>query len=136
MNFLRSVCLILLALAFAGCSSNEPKWASVNKNVIDQAKVTGRTRDLPRVSVPMLLGDGEPVEAGKLPSATIASGVTAKLAWGRGALLERIEMQPDAVYPEQTLGEELIVIGQEGSALPSAWHETIRQSRPERIQGF
>ena len=46
----------------------------------------------------------------------IAPGVTAKLAWGRGALLERVEMQPDAVYPEQTLGEELIVIGQEGSA--------------------
>jgi gluconolactonase len=42
--------------------------------------------------------------------------VTAKLAWGRGALLERVEMQPEAVYPEQTLGEELIVIGQEGSA--------------------
>jgi gluconolactonase len=64
----------------------------------------------------MVLGDGEPVEASKLPSAMIAPGVTAKLAWGRGALLERVEMQPDAVYPEQTLGEELIVIGQEGSA--------------------
>jgi gluconolactonase len=99
-----------------GCSSNEPKWASVNKKVIDQAKVSGRTRELPHLSVPMVLGDGEPVEASKLPSAMIAPGVTAKLAWGRGALLERVEMQPDAVYPEQTLGEELIVIGQEGSA--------------------
>ena len=31
-------------------------------------------------------------------------------------LLERIEMQPGAVYPSQTLNEELIVIGREGSA--------------------
>ena len=51
-----------------------------------------------------------------LPTATIAPGVLARLGWGRGALLERVEMQPGAVYPEQTLGEELIIIGQEGSA--------------------
>jgi gluconolactonase len=64
----------------------------------------------------MALRDGEPVEAGKLPSATLAAGVTAKLWWGRGALVERVEVQPDASYPEQTLGEELIIIGHDGSA--------------------
>jgi gluconolactonase len=64
----------------------------------------------------MTLGDGEPVEAGKLPSATLAPGVTAKLWWGRGALVEQVEMQPGASYPDQTLGEELIIVGQEGSA--------------------
>jgi len=110
---------VMLALIVAGCSnnsSNEPKWAATNKKVIEESKVTGRTRDLPQVKVPMALADGEPVEAGKLPSVTLASGVTAKLWWGRGALVEKIEMQPDAVYPEQTLGEELIMIGQDGSA--------------------
>jgi gluconolactonase len=108
----------MLALAVAGCSStsNEPQWVATNKKVIDEFKVTGRTRELPSVSVPRVLGDGEPVEASKLPSATIAPGVTAKLWWGRGALVERIEMQPDASYPEQTLGEELIIIGRDGSA--------------------
>jgi gluconolactonase len=84
--------------------------------VIEQNKVTGRTRELPAVRVPMALADGEPVEAGKLPTITIAPGVVATLGWGRGALLERVEMRPDAVYPSQTLAEELIVIGQEGSA--------------------
>ena len=120
MNFMRSgysrAGLAVLALAVSGCSSNAPQWASVNQSVIDQAKVTGRTRELPAVSVPMVLADGEPVEADKLPTATIAPGVSARLAWGRGALLERLEMQADAVYPEQTLGEELIIIGQDGSA--------------------
>src|SRR5688500_816011 len=120
MNLIRSgyfrAGLAVLALAFSGCSSNAPPWASVNQSVIDQAEVTGRTRELPAVSVPMALGDGVPVEAAKLPTMTIAPGVTARLAWGRGALLERVEMQADSVYPEQTLAEELIIIGQDGSA--------------------
>src|SRR5687768_9633186 len=64
----------------------------------------------------MLLADGEPVERTKLPVITIAPGVTAALGWGRGALLERVEMQPGASYPAQTLAEELIIIVEEGSA--------------------
>jgi gluconolactonase len=120
MNFVHSRCfgfsVAALALALAGCSSNQPQWTATNKKIIEESKVTGRTRELPNLSVPLALGDGQPVEAANLPGATIAPGVTAKLAWGRGALVERIEMQADAVYPEQTLGEELIVIGQDGSA--------------------
>ena len=42
--------------------------------------------------------------------------MTAALGWGRGALLERVEMQPDAVYPAQTLAEELIIVVEDGSA--------------------
>ncbi|HTG72977.1 MAG TPA: SMP-30/gluconolactonase/LRE family protein [Terriglobia bacterium] len=120
MNFVHSRCfrfsVAALALALAGCSSNEPQWAAINKKVIEQSKVTGRTRELPHVSVPMTLSEGEPVEASKLPTVTIAPGVTARLSWARGALVERVEMQPDAAYPEQTLGEELLIIGQDGSA--------------------
>ncbi len=109
----------MLSLTAAGCSSgttSAPQWAATNSRVIEQSKVTGRTRELPKVMVPMTLGDGEPVEASKLPSIEIAPGVKAKLWWGRGALVERVEMQPNAAYPEQTLGEELIIVGYEGSA--------------------
>jgi gluconolactonase len=120
MNFNCSGCsrvaIVSLALVVAACTSNEPQWAARNKSVIDQFKVTGRARELPSVSVPMVLAAGEPVEADKLPAVAIAPGVAAKLAWGRGALLERLEMEPDAVYPSQTLGEELIIIVQDGSA--------------------
>jgi len=42
--------------------------------------------------------------------------VVARLAWGRGALLEQVDMQPGATLPEQTLGEELILLGRDGSA--------------------
>jgi gluconolactonase len=117
-NLCYRFCFLVLASVVAGCSSasSNPPWAAVNKTVIEQSNVTGRTRELPQVTVPMALRDGEPVEAGKLPSATLAAGVTAKLWWGRGALVERVEVQPDASYPEQTLGEELIIIGHDGSA--------------------
>ena len=110
--------LVMLASIVAGCSSasSNPPWAVLNKKVIEQSKVTGRTRELPQLTVPIALRDGEPVEAGKLQSATLAPGVTAKLWWGRGALVERVEVQPDTSYPEQTLGEELIIIGHDGSA--------------------
>ena len=64
----------------------------------------------------MTLADGEPVERSRLPVITIAPGVTAALGWGRGALLERVEMQPGAAYPAQTLAEELIIVVEDGAA--------------------
>jgi gluconolactonase len=120
---LRHACVGALAgmtLVVTGCSrdsrSNQPSWGDVNQRVIAENKVTGRSRELPDVRVPMLLADGEPVERNKLPVITIAPGVTAALGWGRGALLERVEMQPGATYPAQTLAEELIIIVEDGTA--------------------
>jgi gluconolactonase len=107
--------LVGLALT-VGCSNGDPPWADANRRVIEQNSVKGRTREVPSVRVPMTLADGVPVEAGTLASVTIAPGVAATVAWGRGALLERVEMGANAVYPSQTLNEELIVVGREGSA--------------------
>ena len=83
-------------LAVAGCSGSAPEWAAKNQRVIDQHKVTGRTRDLPAVTVPNVLAPGVPVENATLPTATLAPGVVARLAWGRGALLEQVDMQAGA----------------------------------------
>jgi gluconolactonase len=110
------LCAALAGLTAVGCSSGDPQWADVNRRVIEQNHVKGRTREVPNVRVPMALADGVPVEAGTLPTITIAPGVVATLGWGRGALLERVEMRQDAVYPSQTLTEELLIIGQDGSA--------------------
>jgi gluconolactonase len=119
MNFVLrgSLCVFLAGLLLAaGCSGTNPEWAGRNQRVIDQHKITGRTRQISAVAVPMALSPGLPVEGTTLPTVTIAPGVVAALAWGRGALLERVDMQPGAAYPEQTLGEELILIGRDGSA--------------------
>jgi gluconolactonase len=119
--------LVGVVLMAAACSSAADRgsgdpagsastWTDRNQRVIDQHKITGRARVLPAVSVPMTLTAGEPVERRTLPAVTLAPGVTATLGWGRGALLERVEMQPGAVYPSQTLNEELIIVVQEGAA--------------------
>lgn len=113
-NYRRAALAALIVAT--GCANGGPQWADANRRVIEQNNVKGRTREVPEVRVPMTLADGVPVEASTLGSVTIAPGVAATLGWGRGALLERIEMRPGAVYPSQTLTEELIVIGQDGSA--------------------
>ena len=112
-----------LTIVAAACStfggSGGPSgeaWRDVNQRVVDEHKVGGRERDLPAVSVPMTLAAGVPVERSALATVTIAPGVSATLGWGRGALLERVEMQPGATYPPQTLNEELIILVQDGSA--------------------
>jgi gluconolactonase len=121
-TLIRQACVgALVTWLLAGCSAdgsrdNEPQWRELNQRVIDEHKVTGRTRELPDVNVPMLLGDGELVARNTLPVITIAPGVTAALAWGRGALLERVEMQPGATNPAQALAEELIILVEDGSA--------------------
>ena len=94
--------------------SDKTEWAGRNQRVIDAFTITGRTREVPAVTVPLSLAPGQPVENAALPTATLAPGVAARLSWGRGALLEQIEMQAAAVYPEHTLGEELIVIVRDG----------------------
>ena len=116
--------LILLPLVLSNCADDKAPWAERNKQVIDEHKIAGRTRDLPAMSVPMVLADGEPVERAKLPTITIAPGVTATLGWGRGALVERVDMTANSTYPAQTLAEELFIIVQEGSATVDASGKT------------
>jgi hypothetical protein len=73
------------------------EWESRNQRLIDQRRITGRTREVPTVRVPLALVTGEPVECRQLPAIAIAPGVAATLGWGPGALLERVEMQPAAI---------------------------------------
>jgi len=120
-------------LIATGCSSGKPEWASRNQGVIDQYKITGRTREIPAVNVPMKLSPGVPVEGKALPTATIAPGVTARLSWGRGALAEQVEMTPGADYPEQKLSEELIVVVREGSASFKFDGKTVELSKDSVI---
>jgi len=117
----------LLALAgfgilLAGCSGedssadSEPAWVAHNQSVIDANGIIGRDREVPALEIPNVLSPGEPKLADELPTATLSPGVEAMLVWGRGALLERVDMGAGVTYPEQQLDEELIVIGLEGTA--------------------
>jgi gluconolactonase len=117
--------ITLLLFIAAGCADGKTPWAERNQRVVDEHKITGRARELPAVTVPMVLADGEPVAREKLPAITIAPGVSATLGWGRGALVERVEMQANAAYPAQTLNEELFVIVQDGSVTVDVGGKTL-----------
>jgi len=129
----RCVLFLLLPLILSGCADDGPSWAARNKQVIDEHKITGRTRELPPVSIPTVLTDGEPVERARLPVITIAPGVTAALGWGRGALVERVEMQANATYPVQTLNEELFIIVQDGSATIDVGGKTAALAKDQAL---
>ena len=73
--------LLVLPLLAAGCADDTSPWAERNQRVVDEHRITGRTRVLPPVSVPRVLADGEPVERRNLPTITIAPGVTATLGY-------------------------------------------------------
>lgn len=124
---------VVLLVVCAGCADDEPSWVDLNDRVVAEHEVTGRTRELPRVSVPMVLADGMPVERAQLPTITIAPGVTAALGWGRGVLVERLDMQPNATYPAQTLNEELFVIVQDGSATIDVGGKTAELTKDHAI---
>ena len=121
----------ILAACSSDGGSDGAAWRDTNQRVIDQHKIGGRERDLPDVSVPMTLAAGVPVERSTLATVTIAPGVSATLGWGRGALLERVEMQPDAVYPPQTLNEELIIVVQDGSATVDVGGQAMELSKDQ-----
>ena len=126
------------AIVAAACSSNGGSggasgeaWRDVNQRVIDQHKVGGREREVPDLAVPMTLAAGMPVERSSLATVTIAPGVSATLGWGRGALLERVEMQPGSSYPSQTLTEELIIVVQDGSATIDVGGKSMELSKDQ-----
>ncbi len=125
--------VLVIACAMAGCSRHEAPWAARNQGVIDQYQIKGRTREIAEVKLPMALVDGEPKVTADLPLAAIAPGVEARLAWGRGALLERVSMEPGAEYPAQKLGEELIVIVTGGSASLDVDGKTLQLARDNVI---
>ena len=132
----RAALATALTIVVAGCTNNsggssDEAWREANQRVVDQHKVGGREREVPVVTVPMTLVAGVPVERSVLTTVTIAPGVSATLGWGRGALLERVEMQPGAAYPLQTLNEELIIVVQDGSATIDVGGKSMELSKDQ-----
>ncbi len=117
----------------AGCSSsgNEP-WSAKNDQVIKQFSVKGRERNIPATDVPIAMEPGKPVPANTLKKVDIATGVTANLAWSKLQLVEALEMQPGASYPEQKLAGEVFTAVQEGSVTYTVDGKTL-ELEPETV---
>ncbi|MEO8597760.1 MAG: SMP-30/gluconolactonase/LRE family protein [Candidatus Solibacter sp.] len=112
---------VLTAAALAvltGCSSqggNEP-WREFNSKLEKEHNLKMRERAVPEVDIPMGTDAGKALPLSALKKAAIAPGVTATLAWSKGALLANLEMDKGSTYPAQQLNEEVITVVREGSA--------------------
>jgi gluconolactonase len=94
--------------AFAG----EPAWKAMNDKVIQEKNVKIRLRnDIPETGVVSNLEPGVVINRKNLPDVTLAPGVTCKMYWGKGNLINWMTMQPGAEIPREKLsGERLMVV--------------------------
>lgn len=103
-------------VVFTGCSKNSDEaWREANVQLIKKHNITARERVIPKTDVPLAMEAGKAQPKSALPKVTIAPGVTATLAWGKGAMLEELEMEKGAEYPSQQLNEEVITVVRAGS---------------------
>ncbi len=91
-------------------------WQERNAAWIEKLGLKSREREVPNPDVVLGMEEGKVYEPGELPAITIAPGVTATASWGKGTLLELLEMAPGAAYPAQQMSGELISVVKRGSA--------------------
>ena len=91
-------------------------WVSRNAAYIEENGLSSRERQVPEPEVTVAMDAGRVYATAELPAIDLAAGVRGSLSWGRGALLEWLQMDAGADYPEQTLPGELITAVQSGSA--------------------
>ena len=88
---------------FYGCSQ-EPAWKSLNDKIIQEKNITNRTRgDLPETGVVPNLEPGITSKLPDIPTVELADGVTSKMYWGKGTLINWMTMEPGAEMPKETL---------------------------------
>lgn len=90
-------------------------WEARNAAFVEEHNLTSRDRQVPDPRVELQMEAGEVYGMADWPSITINEGVSASVCWGRGTLLEWLEMAPGAAYPEQAMTGELISAVQSGS---------------------
>jgi len=112
-----TIIAVLIVLS-SGCA-REPEWKALNDRIIKEQNVTVRIRDdIPETGVVSNLEPGKLYKKDDLPDVEIAPGVTCKMYWGKGVLVNWMTMEPDASIPRETLpGERIMVV----------WNGTVDQ---------
>ena len=111
-----SVLIATTALAGQNAAQEQPElWKLRNAAVVRQFDLTTRAREIPETKVVLKQQPGQIYVSNDLPSITLAEDVTARLAWGKGALLEQVRMAPNASYSDQPVLGEAITVVEEGS---------------------
>ncbi|MFC1551480.1 SMP-30/gluconolactonase/LRE family protein [Candidatus Latescibacterota bacterium] len=107
--------LFILVLFSAGCGGG-PEWKALNDKVIAEQDVTVRTRgDIPETDVVPNLDPGTIYKKADLPAVEIAPGVTGKMYWGKGVMVNWMKLEPNAKIPREKLPSERIMVVWSGS---------------------
>lgn len=92
-------------------------WEARNAEWVKKLGLESREREVPDTGVVLDMEEGVVYAPGELPTIEIAPGVRATVSWGKGTLLELLEMEAGAAYPQQEMQGEFIGVMQQGSAI-------------------
>jgi gluconolactonase len=108
----------LLAAALvitAGCTT-APEWQKKNKELIRQNALTVRNiPDLPETGIISSLEPGKVTSLDSIADIELYPGVSAKLFWGRGAMVGLLQLQPNTKIAEEALPSDRFVFVLEGT---------------------
>ena len=110
------IAVMVLFMVFSTGCSQEPSWKTLNDRIIKENNVPVRTReDIPETDVVSNLIPGEIINKNDLPDIELAPGVTCKMYWGKGTLVNWMTMDPGAEISRETLTGERIMFVWKGS---------------------
>lgn len=107
------LCGFALSLA-PGCSK-KPGWAAKNAELARQKNIASRARaDIPAVKLRSNLEPGVVKKIAQIPVARLATGVSARLYWGKSNLVALLALDPNAEIPAEALPSERIQVVMKG----------------------
>ena len=137
-TFVLAFGLSLLLIAGCGGGGEQAEQAPGELNTT----IDARTRDdIPDTGITSNLAPGSAVMKDALPQITIADGVTARVAWGKGVMMAWLTLAPGARIPEETLASERLMVVCKGSLVPrqvlaDLHHQTLRVHEPAPQPGL
>src|SRR6187401_2136959 len=111
--------LATIVIVLTNCTSAsgpEPEWAKKNKELINQYDLTERKLSgLPESKVASNLEPAKVTCVDSLASASLHTGVNAKLFWGSGIMVATLQLEANAKIPEEVLPADRFVFVLEGT---------------------
>ena len=104
--------MILLYPGGFSFASGENDWKDLNNKVAREKNVKTTFRsDIPDTGILPSLEPGVVINKKNLPAVALAPGVTGRMYWGKGTLINWMTMEPGAEIPREELsGERLMVV--------------------------
>ncbi|MEI9944328.1 MAG: SMP-30/gluconolactonase/LRE family protein [Chitinophagaceae bacterium] len=112
-----SMLLATVVICFSSCSSGPAaEWEKKNEGLIEQHELTKREiSGLPENKIQSNLALGKVQSIDTLPVIELYPGITAKIFWGTGTMVSKLELAPGAKIPEETLTADKFLFVMEGS---------------------